>query len=97
MKNIYFTVGPSQLYPTVPKHILNALEMDIFSISHTGESFLDMYKNISANLRKLFNIPITHHIFFTGSSTESMECIITNTVQNKSLHLITRRFFKKVP
>lgn len=95
MKNIYFTVGPSQLYPTVSKHIVNALDKEIFSTSHTEDFFSNLYKNVSVNLRKLFQIPPTHHIFFTSSSTESMERIITNTVERKSLHLITGGFSKK--
>lgn len=95
MKNIYFTVGPSQLYTTVPIHIANALENDIFSVSHTGVFFTELYKNLSANLRELFHIPQTHHIFFTSSSTESMESIIENTVEKSSHHIITGGFSKK--
>jgi phosphoserine aminotransferase len=95
MKNIYFTVGPSQLYTTVPTYIANALENDIFSVSHTGIFFTELYKKLSLNLRELFHIPPTHHIFFTGSSTESMESIIENTVEKSSHHLITGGFSKK--
>jgi phosphoserine aminotransferase len=95
MQKIYFTVGPSQLYPTVPKHTLNALEEDVFSTSHTSEFFIETYKSLTENLRKLFDIPSTHHVFFTGSSTESMHSIISSTVAEKSVHLITGGFSKK--
>ncbi len=95
MKKTYFTVGPSQLYPTVPQHTMDALGRDVFSTSHTGAFFVKTYKSLSDNLRQLFNIPSTHHIFFTGSSTESMHSIIASTVQTKSVHLITGGFSKK--
>ena len=95
MKKTYFTVGPSQLYPTVPQHIQDALDRDIFSVSHTGAFFVDTYKSLNDNLRQLFNIPPTYHVFFTGSSTESMHSIIASTVHAKSVHLITGGFSNK--
>jgi phosphoserine aminotransferase len=95
MNNVFLTVGPSQLYPTVPRHTLNAIENHVFSMSHTGKDFVDIYQSLTNNLRNLFDIPSTHHIFFTGSSTESMHTIIASTVKDKSLHLITGGFSKK--
>lgn len=95
MKKTYFTVGPSQIYPSVPLYIKQGLKEDILSLSHTGSEFVDLYKRTSSKLRTLLDIPGTHHIFFTGSSTESMERIIGNTVYKKSVHLITGGFAQK--
>ncbi len=95
MNRIFFTVGPSQIYPTVEKHFDEAFEKDVPSISHRGKEFKEYYKNTSDNLRTLLNIPNTHHIFFTGSSVESMERILENTVETHSFHLITGAFSKK--
>lgn len=95
MKKIYFTVGPSQIYPSVHAHIEQGLKEDILSLSHTGKEFIDLYKRTSSSLRILLNIPETYHIFFTGSSTESMERIIGNTVYKNSAHLITGGFAQK--
>ncbi len=95
MKKIYLTVGPSQLYPTVHKYVLNALKEDILSMSHTGERFQKFYREVSRNLRLLLNIPSGHHIFLVSSSTESMERIIANTVYESSMHLITGAFGQK--
>lgn len=95
MKKIYFSVGPSQIYPSVYAHIEQGLKKDILSLSHTGEDFIDLYKRTSNSLRMLFNIPETYHIFFTGSSTESMERIIGNTVYKNCTHLITGGFAQK--
>lgn len=95
MKKIYFTVGPTQLYPTFQKHITLALSEDICSISHRGQTFKDLYKNTDEALRKLLSIPQTHHIFFTSSSIESMERILQNTVEKYSFHIISGEFGKK--
>ena len=83
MKKIFFTVGPSQIYPTIPNHIKNALKENVFSLSHRSEEFINIYKNTAKNLRILLNIPSTHHIFFTSSALEGMERTIQNTVLNK--------------
>lgn len=64
-------------------------------ISHRGKAFKDLYKSVSVNLRKLLNIPDTHHIFFTASSLESMERVIENTVAKKSFHIVTGAFGKR--
>lgn len=95
MKKTYFTLGPSQLYPTVTEHIRQAIKEDILSISHRGNTFLKIYRELSHNLRLLLNIPPTHHIFFTGNSIESMERIIANTVEEKSFHIMTGDFSQR--
>lgn len=95
MNNIYFTLGPSQLYPTVTDHIQQSIEEEILSISHRGKKFVEIYEELSSNLRTLLNIPSTHHIFFTGNSIETMERIIANTVEEKSFHIMTGEFSQR--
>lgn len=95
MKSLYFTCGPSQLYPTVPKHIKNALKLDIPQISHRGKKFQEIFFTAQNNLRKLMNIPKENHIFFLSSSLESMERIVENCVWKSSFHLINGAFAEK--
>lgn len=95
MKRIFFTPGPSQLYPTVAKHIINALAEDIPSISHRGEKFHEIFRSTQEALRKLLKIPKNHKIFFLSSGTEAMERIIENTVEEYSLHFVNGAFSKK--
>lgn len=95
MKNIYFTLGPSQIYPTVKKHLENAFDHDILSISHRGDKFKEIYKTTSQNLKKLLDIPTENHIFFLSSSLESMEKIIEGCVFNQSFHFINGAFSQK--
>ena len=95
MRNIYFTVGPSQIFPTVAKHAKSALREDIFSLSHRGKEFSDLYKSISINLKKLLSIPDDYHLFFLSSGTEGMERVIQNCVEHKSFHFIEGKFGDK--
>lgn len=95
MKKIFLTVGPSQLYPTVPKHLKSALKGDIYSLNHRGEKFAEINKQTQAALRKLLNIPKTHHIFYTASALEAMERTIQNTVLSHSFHIVNGAFSEK--
>lgn len=95
MRKTFFTVGPSQLYPTVPGHIKTALKENIFSLSHRSSTFTDICKNTHTALRKLLNIPSTHHIFFTSCALEGMERTIQNTVAKNSFHFVNGSFSRE--
>lgn len=95
MKKIFFTPGPSQLYPTYFKYVRQAEKEYIGSISHRSERFHKIYKGVDMGLRKLLKIPKEYHVFFTGSSLESMERIIENTVLKTSAHLVNGAFSQK--
>ncbi|MBI4973634.1 alanine--glyoxylate aminotransferase family protein [Candidatus Roizmanbacteria bacterium] len=95
MTIIYFTPGPSQLFPTAQKHIQQALKDDICSLSHRSNSFKVIYKEAVRGIRKLLTIPDTHEIAFLSSSLEAMERIIENMVINKSFHVIDGAFSQK--
>jgi phosphoserine aminotransferase len=95
MKNIFFTVGPSQLFPTIKKHIKSALEADICSISHRGEKFQEIYKKTTNNLKELLGIPESWSLFFLSSATEAMERILENCAKEHSFHFIGGAFGKR--
>ncbi|MBI3379965.1 alanine--glyoxylate aminotransferase family protein [Candidatus Gottesmanbacteria bacterium] len=95
MKNIFFTPGPTQLYPTVARHLQKAIKEDIASISHRGEKFHEIYDDTQNALRKLLKIPKDFQIFLLSSGTEAMERIIENTVGESSLHLVGGEFSKR--
>ncbi len=92
---IYFTVGPSQIHPHITAFLSDAAASDIMSLHHRSPEFQELYKQTSEELKKLFEIPSNFHIFFTASSLENMERVIQNTVEKKSLHIITGAFGKK--
>src|SRR3989344_7466972 len=95
MKNIYFTVGPTQLYPKVPAFIRQAIRDEVMSKSHRGGWFQKLFSDLTTSLRELLNIPASHHIFFVSSGTESMECAIENTVVKNSFHFVNGAFSKR--
>lgn len=92
MKKIYFTPGPTELYFTVPDHIKQALKDDILCISHRSKAFEHIYRKTVENLKALLNIPEEFAIFFTSSSTETMERIILNLVGSYSFHIVNGAF-----
>lgn len=95
MKKVFFTVGPSQLYPTVPKHIKQALQKHIPSLSHRSDQFKTIYKETVDNLRALLTIPPSHQIFFTASALEGMERTLQNTVKKHSFHFVNGSFSRE--
>ncbi len=92
MSNIYFTVGPSQAYPTIDKHIQSALKEEIISLNHRGKSFTSLYQSAEERLKELLSIPTEYSVFFLSSGTEGMEKVIQNTVEKYSYHIITGTF-----
>ncbi len=98
MNNIYFTPGPTQLYPTVPFHIKKALEEDILSIAHRSKKVCQILESGEVLLKELLNIPRDYRIYFLSSGTECMERVIQNCVEKYSFHFVngsfSNRFFK---
>lgn len=90
-----FTVGPSELYPTVRGHIDEIFDSGILSDSHRGSSFHEMMKKTVASLRDLLSIPDSHEIFFVASGTEAMERTIKNCAEKETFHFINGVFSKR--
>jgi len=95
MKQVYFTAGPAEMYPTFEHHLRTAVENQLGSISHRSQKFRDIYKFTVDQLRALMNIPDSHAIFFTGSASEVWERILLNCVEHESFHLVNGSFSKK--
>lgn len=94
MQKIYFTVGPSQVYPTVYKHLDRAMKKDIPSISHRGTQFKEIFAGTTEDLKKLMNIPADFQIFFVSSALECMERTMQSCCQNTSFHIVAGSFGK---
>jgi len=95
MRKIYFTPGPSELYPTVQTHLKKGLQANIGSISHRSVQFQEIYQELIVGLKKLLTIPEDYHIFIVGSGTEAMERTIQNCVGKYSWHFINGSFSKR--
>ncbi len=92
---IYFTPGPSELYPTVPAHMASAMAHKIGSISHRSQQFKDIYAHAVNGLRTLLQLPDNWDILFVSSANEVWERAIQNCVEQESFHLINGSFSKR--
>lgn len=95
MRKIHFTPGPSQLYFTAEEHLKSALKENIGSISHRGDQFKSIYKNVDEGLRTLLNLPDNFKVIFTSSATEIWERTIQSCVVENSVHFVNGAFSKK--
>lgn len=94
LKKTFFTVGPSQIYPTVPQIVKNAIREDVLSLSHRGSEFKEIYKKMDDGLRKLLNIPDDYEIVVLSSALEAMERIIQSMSHNNTYHILSGFFGK---
>ncbi len=94
-RKIYFTPGPSQLYPTVPEHMQEALDLDICSATYGSEAFKNVFSEAVASVRKLLAIPHSFQIFFLASGTEAMQRIVQNCCEENSFHFVNGSFSKR--
>jgi phosphoserine aminotransferase len=89
---IYFTAGPSQIYPSVPRHLQEALEENILSISHRGSRFMEIYAQMENGLRTVLDVPHDYSVFLFSSATEVWERIALNCIAQESFHLVNGSF-----
>lgn len=89
---IYFTPGPSELYPTVAQHMQEAMAQKIGSISHRSKQFQEIYATAEQGLRRLLQLPDEYEVFFVSSATEIWERALQNTVRHESFHLVNGSF-----
>mgnify|MGYP000035066930 FL=1 len=92
---LFFTPGPSQLYPTIPQHLNNAMRENIGSISHRGNKFQMIFQETKERLSDVLNIPPNYEIFITSSATEIWERIIQNLISNNSHHFVNGSFSER--
>ncbi len=95
MHKTYFTPGPSALYYTAEQHVKQALRTGITSISHRGETFKNIYKEVDSNLRELLTLPDNYTILFANSATEVWDLSTESLIQEKSLHIVNGAFSEK--
>ncbi|AMM50615.1 phosphoserine aminotransferase [Rufibacter sp. DG15C] len=95
MASVYFTPGPAQLYPTVERHLQQALDNQVLSQSHRSQGFKELYKRADTALKELFQLPAGYAIYFTGSATEIWERSLQSLTANTSFHLVNGSFSMK--
>lgn len=94
-RQLYFTPGPAQLYPTFEEHLKTALHEQVGSISHRSKKFKAIYQHTAEQLKELFSLPNDVAVLFTGSATEIWERVLQNCVAEESFHLVNGAFSKR--
>ena len=77
---LFFTPGPSQLYPTISQHLNNAMRENIGSISHRGKEFQMIFQETKERLSDVLNIPPNYEIFIMLCGYGHRCQLITNYV-----------------
>lgn len=95
MRKIYFTPGPTELYPVVHDAVKDALNNHVCSINHRSSEFIEIYRTADSALRELMGIPEGHRILFLSSATECMDRLIQNCVEKKSHHFVNGAFAER--
>lgn len=95
INKVFFTPGPSELYPTVPQHMQAAMAHKVGSISHRSQQFKDIYAHAEQGLRSLLQLPHNFEVLFVSSANEIWERAIQNTVEKESFHLVNGSFSKR--
>lgn len=100
MKKIFYTPGPSQVYPSLEAHLAAALVDQVPSMSHRSQAFMDLYAETVTALRLLLGIPEDYEVFFMSSASECWERIAQNCIVDHSFHFVngsfSKRFFETV-
>lgn len=92
----YFTVGPTELYPTVPAYIREMTGDGTLSKSHRSTWFADLLTKAREGVRSLIGIPADYEILFVASASEAMERTVQNLVANESFHFINGTFAARI-
>lgn len=95
MSKKYFTVGPTELSDGILEYYRDAVERNMFSVSHRIKEFEDISSHTINSLKILLGIPDDFYVFFLSSATECMERSIQNLVAEKSFHFINGWFAQR--
>lgn len=95
MSQIFFTVGPAHMYPTVQHHVATFFTKQLGSVSHRSTEFRVLHNHTVEQLRLLMGIPPEFEIYFSGSASELWERIIINCVRKESYHVVQGAFAKR--
>ena len=103
-KRVYnFSAGPSTLPVSVLEKIASQMlnyndsGMSVMEMSHRSSSYLDIFNETKAMLKKVMNIPDDYQILFIqGGATQQFSTIPLNLMKNgKADYIITGSFSKK--
>lgn len=92
---ITFAPGPSKVYDSLPKYMLEAYEKGILSANHRSAAFMSLYQETETLMKEKLHVPEGYKLLFTSSATENWEIITQSLVQSASYHIFSGSFGKK--
>jgi phosphoserine aminotransferase len=92
MKKIFFTPGPAALFPGVADHLQQAMEAQLFSLSHRSKTYESWHHQAVQGVKALLQVPEDFQVFFMSSATEIWERLLQNCVQQRSHHFVNGTF-----
>lgn len=92
---IFFTPGPTELYPEIRKFFEEALDNNICSLNHRSSEFMEIFRHTADMLKNLMKIPNNYKVFFLSSATECMDRIVQNCVESRSFHFVNGAFAER--
>ena len=92
---ITFAPGPSKVYDSLPKYMLEAYEKGILSANHRSAAFMSLYQETETLMKEKLHVPEGYKLLFTSSATENWEIITQSLVQSASHHIFSGSFGKK--
>ena len=95
MNQANFFPGPSRVYSNITEYIYEAYMEGFMSINHRSEQFMELYRNVKAELRTKLLVPGDYEIIFTSSATESWEIIAQSLTVKGSQHFFNGSFGEK--
>ncbi len=95
MNQANFYPGPSRVYSNITEYIYEAYMEGFMSINHRSEQFMELYRNVKAELRTKLLVPGDYEIIFTSSATESWEIIAQSLTVKGSQHFFNGSFGEK--
>jgi phosphoserine aminotransferase len=90
-----FYPGPSKLYPSIEKHLIDAYKCGILSKNHRSADFMELLEQTTHLLKTKLNIPSDYAVFYISSATEAWEIIAQSLIKESSLHLYNGSFGEK--
>ncbi len=92
---ITFYPGPSKVNNKISKYFQDAVLDGVLSINHRSPEFVEIYGNVSRELKSKLGIPDDYVILFASSATECWEIIAQSLVTSSSFHIYNGAFGEK--
>lgn len=90
-----FNPGPAKVFPEIRQYMADAHDEGVLQLGHRSDRFVQMSKQVVADIKAKLNVPAEHFVYFTSSATECWEIIAQSLTRQSSLHFYNGSFGEK--